>query len=207
MFWYTIVVDKQKKLEGIAKEIELCKICKVGKSGKAVAGEGNANADIVFLGEAPGKQEALAGRPFVGRSGKLLRSLIRKIGLREENVYITSPVKYLPDRGTPSLSDITHGKIHLEKQLKVINPKIIVLLGATAAQAMLEKKVAIMKDHGKMFTQNGPSRLGRAEAERGYFLTLHPSAVLRFRKNLQPLEEDFEKLKEILLLRIRSGSE
>ncbi|HSX40464.1 MAG TPA: uracil-DNA glycosylase, partial [Candidatus Saccharimonadales bacterium] len=98
--------DKQKALDKITSEIENCKICKVGKSGKAVPGEGNPDADIVFLGEAPGKTEALTGRPFVGRSGKLLRSLIKEAGLKEEDIYITSPVKYLPDRGTPTPADI-----------------------------------------------------------------------------------------------------
>lgn len=179
---------KQSALLEIAKEIENCKICKIGKSGKAVPGEGSADADIVFLGEAPGKTEAATGRPFVGRSGKLLRSLIAKVGLKEEDVYITSPVKYLPDRGTPTPPDIIHGKIHLDKQLEVIHPKVIVLLGATAAKAMLEKPVSIMKDHGKTFTQAG----------RVYFLTLHPAAAVRFVKNRKPLEEDFEKLKKIL---------
>src|SRR3712207_3427188 len=123
-------MNKQTALDEIAKEIENCEVCKIGKSGKAVSGEGNPDADIVFIGEAPGKTEALTGRPFIGRSGKLLRSLITSIGLKEEDVYITSPVKYLPDKGTPSLSDIAHGRLHLIKQFDVIDPKLIVLLGS-----------------------------------------------------------------------------
>src|SRR5205814_7925733 len=105
----------------IVDEIVTCPICPVGKSGKAVPGEGNPDADIVFIGEAPGKQEAASGRPFIGRSGQLLRNLIRSIGLDDEkDVYITSPVKYLPDRGTPTSQDIAHGRIHLMKQFEVI---------------------------------------------------------------------------------------
>src|SRR2546425_9448635 len=108
------MIDKQTQLDKISKEIELCKVCKVGKTGKAVPGEGNPDAKIVFLGEAPGKKEAETGRPFVGRSGQLLRSLIKEVGLKEDEVYITSPVKYLPLRGTPTPQDIAHGKTHLD---------------------------------------------------------------------------------------------
>lgn len=133
-------MSKSSALARIAKEIEKCQICKEGKSGKAVVGEGNPDADIVFIGEAPGKTEALTGRPFVGRSGQLLRSLIRESGLKEEEVYITSPVKYLPDRGTPSASDIVHGRVHLLKQLEVIDPKIVVLLGSVAVYGVLGEK-------------------------------------------------------------------
>src|SRR5580704_5798504 len=104
-------MNKQQALDKIAKEIENCKLCKVGKNGMAVPGEGNPDAAIAFIGEAPGRQEAATGRPFIGRSGQLLRSLIRGIGLNEEDVYITSPVKYLPDRGTPTSQDIAHGRI------------------------------------------------------------------------------------------------
>src|SRR5258708_22376279 len=105
-------INKQQELDKIAKEIERCRICKVGKSGKAVPGEGNPNADLMFIGEAPGRTEAATGRPFVGRSGKLLRSLILDAGLQENEVYITSPVKYLPDRGTLTSDDIAHGMTH-----------------------------------------------------------------------------------------------
>ena len=90
-------------------------------------GEGNPDAHIIFLGEAPGKNEAATGRPFIGRSGQLLRKMIRSLGLKESDVFITRPVKYLPDRGTPSKEQIAHGRTHLTKQLTVINPKIIVL--------------------------------------------------------------------------------
>src|SRR5581483_12509208 len=94
--------QKQKALDKIAKEIENCQVCQEDKIGIAVPGEGDPDADIVFLGEAPGKQEAQTGRPFIGRSGKLLRIVIKDAGIKEEDVYITSAVKYLPKRGTPT---------------------------------------------------------------------------------------------------------
>lgn len=181
-------MTKSGKLKTIAAHIARCKECKVGKSGLPVPGEGNPDADIVFLGEAPGKNEAASGRPFIGRSGQLLRKHIREAGLNEEDVYITSPVKYLPDRGTPTKQDIRHGKTHLSEQLSVINPKVIVLLGATAVYAMLERTEPIMKSHGKVIK----------EGERTYFITLHPAAVIRFPKYAPLMREDFEKLASLI---------
>lgn len=184
-------MNKQKELDKLAEEIRTCKICQVGKSGMAVPGEGNPNAEIVFIGEAPGKQEAKAGRPFIGRSGQLLRTLIRGIGLDDINdVYITSPVKYLPDRGTPTSQDILHGREHLMKQFAVIQPKFVVLMGRVAAEGVLQKKVAVVKDHGEVIEQRDGIR---------YFLTYHPAAVLRFPGKFKALiEEDFKKVKNLL---------
>lgn len=163
-------MNKQKELKKISLEIENCKVCKVGKSGLAVVGEGSVDAKIMFVGEAPGKNEAKIGRPFIGRSGQLLRQTIKELGLKEEDVYITSPVKYLPDRGTPTREDIEHGKIHFLKQVEVISPKIIVLLGSTAIFAMLNEKFPVLKRHGEVIIKD----------YRKYLLTLHPAAVLRF---------------------------
>ena len=183
-------MNKQKRLEEVNQEIIACKICPVGKSGKPVVGEGSADADVVFIGEAPGKQEAIVGRPFIGRSGKLLRSLISEIGLDEKDIYITSPVKYLPDRGTPTSQDIAHGRMHLMKQLTIIKPKIVVLLGRVAAEGVLEKKVAVVAEHGNVIDDKGGIR---------YFLTVHPAAALRFSVKFKPmLQNDFKKLQKLL---------
>ncbi len=182
------MISKQKQLEKIALEIELCKTCKIGKHGKAVPGEGNGDADIMFVGEAPGRTEAESGRPFIGRSGKLLRKLISEAGLEESEVYITSPVKYLPDYITPKPSDIAHGKIHFDKQVDVIDPKIIVLLGRVAALAVLNQNISVVLRHGEIVEENG----------RKYFITVHPAAALRFAKMKQTLLEDFEKLRTLV---------
>lgn len=188
-------MNKQKELDKIAKEIESCRVCKAGKSGKAVVGEGSPNADIVFIGEAPGKNEAVVGRPFIGRSGKLLRSMIISIGLKEEDVYITSPVKYLPDRGTPTSEDIKHGRIHLMKQLQIISPKLVVLLGRVAAEGVLQSRIQVTKEHGEVIAHSTSSGF-----ESEYFLTLHPAAVLRFpNKYKSEFEKDFKKLKSLIL--------
>ncbi len=196
-------MSKQTELEKVAKEIEQCAVCKEGKIGVAVPGEGNPDARVAFIGEAPGKNEAKTGRPFIGRSGNLLRKMIREIlSLDDEkDVYITSPVKYLPERGTPTPAHIAHGRIHLLKQLDIIDPKYIVLMGSVAAQGVLEHptspglaglrgagKIQVKKDHGKVIEKDGKK----------YFITVHPAAGLRFPPLRKTFIEDFEKLKTIL---------
>lgn len=181
-------MNKQRELEKIAKEIEECKVCKVGKHGKAVPGEGYADAKVIFVGEAPGRTEAETGRPFVGRSGRLLRKLINESSLKEENVFITSPVKYLPDYITPKPSDITHGKTHFDRQIDIIDPEIIVLLGRVACLAVLNKNIPVVLRHGEILEENG----------RKYFITVHPAAALRFTKMKKTIEEDFKAIKKLL---------
>ncbi|HLC60041.1 MAG TPA: uracil-DNA glycosylase [Candidatus Nanoarchaeia archaeon] len=181
-------MDKKSLLQQIAKEIEKCKICRQGKTGKAVPGEGNAYAELVFIGEAPGRNEAETGKPFIGRAGKLLRSIIKNIGIDEKEIFITNPVKYLPLKGTPSAEDIKHGKTHLEKQLKIINPKIIVLLGRVATLANFEEPISVKKEHGKIIEKN----------EIIYLITYHPSAALRFPLLKKVLEQDLKKLNKLV---------
>jgi DNA polymerase len=180
--------NKQQALDIIAEQIKKCALCAIGSSGLPVAGEGNPDARIVFIGEAPGKNEAKTGRPFIGRSGVYLRQLIRGIPLTEEQVFITSPVKYLPDRGTPSTIQIRHARQHLLQQLAVINPDLIVLLGRVAAEGTLGEKIAVMKEHGRFIERNGKK----------YFITLHPSAALRFQSLRKIIENDFLLLRDSL---------
>jgi uracil-DNA glycosylase len=182
-------MNKQQELDKIADEIKNCKECQIDTIGVSVPGEGNPDADVVFIGEAPGKNEAQTGRPFIGRSGKFLRSLIQKVGLDDEkDVFITSPVHYLPKRGTPNPKEIAHGRVHLIKQLEVINPKIIVLMGSVAAQGVLQEKIPVKSRHGEVIEKDGKK----------YFITLHPAAALRFPPLRKTVEEDFEKLKSII---------
>ncbi|MEJ2695217.1 MAG: uracil-DNA glycosylase [Candidatus Sulfobium sp.] len=145
-------MDKKKALSEITQEIESCPLCKKWGDGRAVSGEGNPDADILFIGEAPGKEESRTGRPFVGRSGQLLRSAIRDIGLREEEVFITSPVKYLPHRGTPVRENILHGREHLLRQLSIIKPKILVLMGSVACQGPRQHREAQRHDLSDNFS-------------------------------------------------------
>lgn len=182
-------MTKEKALQKIAQEIENCTLCKKDTTGKAVPGEGNQDAKIVFVGEAPGKKEAATGRPFIGRSGQLLRNLIQEIGLQEKDVFITSVGKYLPLAGTPSASQIAHGRTHLLEQLAVIKPEIVVLLGSVAVQGVLQEKVPVKSMHGTTKEKDGQI----------YFITLHPAAGLRFPPLKMLLREDFQTLRKVLI--------
>jgi len=174
------------KLEKITREIKNCKECKRGKSGLPVPGEGNPKAKILFVGEAPGKEEAKTGKPFVGRSGKLLTQLLNSIKLDRNDIFITSPVKYYPGMRTPTDKEIGHGKIHLLKQIQAIKPKLIVLLGNVAHKSLTEK-VKISDVHGKTFKKDKVI----------YFSTFHPAAALRFPYIKELMRKDFKKLKKI----------
>ena len=181
-------MDKKKELSKVAEEIRKCGLCKKWGTGEPVPGEGFADAKVVFIGEAPGRQEAKTGRPFVGRSGRLLRSMISEIGLKEEDVYITSPVKYLPLSGTPSRENVLHGRRHLMKQLAIIDPGIIVLLGNIACLALLDRKVAMRKEHGTVVRSAGGT----------YFITYHPAYALRFPDGKKEMREDFGALAKLI---------
>jgi DNA polymerase len=186
-----ILEEKALALAAIAAKIAVCKICKRDKIGIAVPGEGNPEADIVFLGEAPGKEEAKSGRPFIGRSGKLLRALIKEAGIKEEEVFITSPVKYLPRHVTPTSVEIKHGRKHLREQLSIIQPKLIVLLGRTAYYAMFDETCEIGKIHGTTFERAGVR----------YMVAYHPAAPLHSPKLRVELYNDFKKLKRLIQLK------
>lgn len=189
MVYNTGKMTKDKELSKIAEEIRRCRLCKQWGTGMPVPGEGSADARLVFIGEAPGKEEAKMGRPFVGRSGRLLRSMISEIGLKAEEVYITSPVKYLPLRGTPSRENILHSREHLMKQLSIIGPQIVVLLGSVACLALLDYKVEITRKHGTSVQKDG----------RTYFITYHPAYALRFPKGKEGLREDLGKLAQEIM--------
>ncbi|MFN3396407.1 MAG: uracil-DNA glycosylase [Thermodesulfovibrionales bacterium] len=178
--------NKLNMLEKIADEIRRCKLCQRWGEGKAVPGEGNPDAEIVFIGEAPGSEEAKTGRPFIGRSGRFLRQMIRSIGLKDEEVFITSPAQYRPVRGRPTKENIIHSRTHLLKQLSIIDPKIIVLLGSTACLALLERNVEISKEHGRTINKG----------DRVFFITFHPAYAMRFAR--KDFEEDFKRLKGLI---------
>jgi len=181
------------ELEKLHSKIRVCKKCDLYRNGNAVPGEGAADAKIIFIGEAPGRTEAETGRPFVGRAGRLLTELIESIGLKRKGVFITSPVKHRPPGNRkPKQNEIDVCMPYLTKQIEIINPRVIVLLGSTAMYALLGKKIGKITDmHGKVIRQDGII----------YFPTFHPAAGLRSAKiKKKQLEQDFKKLKKIVKL-------
>lgn len=110
------------------------------------------------------------------------------IGLREQDVFITSPVHYLPLRGTPTKAAIVHGRGHLFRQIETIDPKIVVLLGNTACIAMLDTKQELSREHGTIVRKDG----------RIYFITFHPAFAMRFPEGKAKFIKDFAKLKRLI---------
>lgn len=174
---------------------ELKKLCshhlgaEVSGDEKLVFGEGPADAEIMFIGEAPGTQEARAGRPFVGNAGKLLNKLIKDIGLEREQVYIANILKtHPPDNRKPTRSEIKAQLPFLRRQIELIHPKLLVLLGATALQGLVDPKARITQERGNWIEVDGIPAL----------VTFHPAAVFRDESKRAMLEADFKKLQQRL---------
>ena len=149
-----------------------------------VFGEGSPDAKIVFIGEAPGRDEDMQKRPFVGRSGQLLRKNIREVGWKEEDVYITNIVKRRPpENRDPLPEEIEEYKPYLARQLEIINPEIIVTLGRFSMNYFLPT-AKITRDQGKLFP------LGK----RFIYPVLHPAAALRGNEMMGMFTESFKRL-------------
>jgi len=142
---------------------------------KAVPGEGNSEADIMFIGEAPGKAEDLSGIPFVGAAGKFLAQLLEVINLNREDVYITNIVKHRPpDNRDPQNDEIEACKFYLDSQIKIINPKLIVTLGRHAMNRFMPG-LKISEVHGKA----RPVRLFESGVtDKVFFPLYHPASAL-----------------------------
>ena len=174
---------------GILKEkatgLSLCKKWNT----KPVMGDGPLNARVVFVGEAPGRFEEKEGRPFVGLAGKFLVRELERIGLRREEVYITNVVKCRPpDNRKPKPEEVKECMHLLEEELRLIRPKVIVLLGDTAVKAVLDKSYTIGKNHGQLIRKNGCD----------FMIMPHPSAAMRFNKMRVIFKADMDVLKELL---------
>lgn len=183
-------MNKQAKLDQIAAEIVSNNVCPdLAKTAKhLVFGEGNPNAKIVFIGEAPGKKEDETGRPFVGAAGRFLEELLESVGLKREDVYITSILKYRPPNNRdPKPAEKTEFWPYMLAQLEVIAPRLVVTLGRHSAMCFLPD-VQIGKDHGKVL-----------KAGKWQILPLyHPAAALYNGSLRQTIINDFAKIKEFI---------
>ncbi len=179
-------IIKKKKIQDLNnKYSELCYRNDWYLSKNFVPGNGNLNAKIFIVGQAPGKNEDIEKKPFIGRSGKLLTDLLGNIGIKRKEVYITSVVQfYPPDNRIPDKNEINLCLPFLKEQIDIIKPEIIVLLGAVASGALVSVKT-VMSNHGKFI-------------DNLYFITLHPAAALRNPENIKIMENDFKKLKSII---------
>ena len=180
-----------RELERIGAEVRICTKCDLHKERKtAVPGEGPADARVMFIGEGPGAQEDLTGRPFVGSAGKLLTELLGSIGLDRSSVFITNIVKCRPPNNRPPRkAEIeTCVSLYLQPQIQIIKPKIIVALGTPAIKTLMGDDYSAMSVHGKVFRKD----------DRLFLPLYHPAAALYDVRLKTTMFEDVKVLKELL---------
>jgi uracil-DNA glycosylase len=185
------------ELERVAAEAATCTRCRLHQSRtQVVFGQGDPNAELMFVGEAPGFHEDRQGLPFVGPSGQLLNRLLADIGLRRADVYICNVVKSRPPRNRdPQPDEIAACRPWLDAQIRLVDPKVVVTLGNFAAKTLLETATGITRLRGRTYPFQG----------RVLLPTYHPAAALhaegrRFtgQSPLQAMEEDFGTLAKLL---------
>lgn len=185
-----MATDKAQQLDRLAAEITKNNVCPdlAQQATQLVMGDGNPDADIVFIGEAPGKNEDEQGKPFVGAAGKFLDEMLASIGLQRQDVYITNIVKYRPPNNRDPLPTEKEAFFpYLDKQLAVIKPKLIVTLGRHSMNSFLPQ-LKISQVHGE------PKRF-----KGQVFLPLyHPAAALYNGGMRQTLLDDFSRIPDIL---------
>ena len=177
------LVDLKSKI----KSIEDCELKKFAKN--IVFSDGNPNSQIMLVGEGPGEKEDEEGKPFIGDAGILLNKMLDAIKIKRENIYITNVVNYRPPNNRkPEISEINRYSVFLREHISIINPKILILMGSTAMEAIFGQKLKISKERGKWKETiiNQKTFLT--------ILTFHPAYLLR-----QPDQKKFswEDLKNI----------
>jgi uracil-DNA glycosylase len=188
------------ELEAVAAEAAGCTRCRLHQSRtQVVFGQGDPDADLMFVGEAPGFHEDRQGIPFVGPSGQLLNRLLEGIGLRRQDVYICNVVKSRPPQNRDPLPDeIAACRPWLDAQVRLVDPKVVVTLGNFAAKTLLETTTGITRLRGRTYPFHG----------RVLLPTFHPAAALHAQGRrtagpspLEAMEDDFRVLAELLAAR------
>ena len=174
--------------EALKKECAACRGCALCQTRtNLVFGVGREDAEVLFIGEGPGEQEDLTGRPFVGPAGQLLDRILIAAGLSREQVYICNVVKCRPPHNRiPEADECQICMGYLRQQVALVRPKVILLLGATAAKAVLGPDIRITRDRGVWHLSRGVWILA----------TFHPSALLRDQTKKRPVWEDILAVKE-----------
>ncbi len=190
----------KKLLETVATEVKGCEKCLLWKTRKnAVPGEGSAKSRIMFIGEAPGRSEDLAGRPFVGAAGKFLEALLLEAELQRTEVFICNVLKCRPpENRQPRPDEVQTCAPFLDRQIKIVKPKVIATLGNHATAYMFSK--AGLPFEGITVAHGKPRRATILEIEITLFPTFHPAAALYNGEYKRQLVEDFKLLKKELSL-------
>lgn len=185
-----LFLNKEESILRLVEEVRACKNCPLYKNAKnAVPGEGNASAQVMFIGEGPGEKEDLQGRPFVGSAGKLLDEMLSSIDLKREDVYIANVVKHRPPGNRdPKPEEVQACWPYLEKQIEIIKPKLIVCLGRHSLARFLPDIGPISTVHGRAFMKKGQA----------FMALYHPAVGLYNGGMRKTLFEDFKKIKVAL---------
>jgi uracil-DNA glycosylase family 4 len=190
----TEVVDRAQRLAAFEQAVSACTRCRLSEGRtQVVFGSGNPDADLMFVGEAPGFHEDQQGFPFVGQAGKLLEKLLAGIGLQRSDVYIANVLKCRPPGNRdPQPDEIESCEPHLFKQLELIQPKLVASLGNFATKLLTAKPTGITRVHGQeQWTAVGGNRVL-------LYPLYHPAAALYTPAMLKVLEEDFRRIPELL---------
>ncbi len=184
------VKSSDSDLDVIRKDLGDCKRCRLGKTRTTlVFGIGNPDADLVFVGEAPGFDEDRQGEPFVGKAGQLLTKIIEAIDLKREDVYICNVIKCRPpENRNPLPEEIEQCEPFLVRQIEAIKPKVICALGKFAAQTLLKSEAPISTLRGSFQDYHGVPLMP----------TYHPAFLLRNPKMKRPVWEDIQMVKNLL---------
>lgn len=194
---------REKRLRELSVQAAACQNCPLYRnSTQTVFGEGPADAPVMIVGEVPGDQEDKQGRPFVGPAGRLLNRCLESLGIDRHHLYLTNAVKHFKwiPRGKrrlhqkPNSREINACHPWLEAELALIHPRLVVALGATAAQALMGKDFRVTKKRGRLFSPPFAEK---------FFATLHPSSLLRMPSDRREAEirhwlRDLKKMKEFL---------
>jgi DNA polymerase len=178
-------------LARLAREAQDCRACDLWRTGtKTVFGEGPAAAKLMLVGEQPGDREDLAGRPFVGPAGRVLDEALAAAGIDRDDVYVTNAVKHFKWRArgkrrihdAPSRAEVAACRPWLDGELALVEPRVLVLLGATAAQALLGASFRVTRERGRPIDGTGFAEHVVA--------TVHPSAIVRIRDRAERAEAE-----------------
>lgn len=189
--------EKQKALDELREAVLACKGCALCRSRRnAVFGEGDADAGLMFVGEAPGLQEDIQAKPFVGRAGTLLTKIIEAMGLTRQDVYIANCLKCRPPQNrNPLPAEIDACRSFFMEQIRIIAPEIICCLGKFAAQTVLMSEEPISRLRGKFYELEGIKVMP----------TFHPAYLLRNPKEKRLVWEDMKKIRDYLEIRGRDS--
>jgi len=189
------IVDKEKDLNELKLQINSINDCNLKNNSKnIVLGDGNINSPIMLVGEAPGAEEDNAGQTFLGEAGKLLTKMLSAINIKKENIYTTYAVNFrTPDDRKPTSTEIKRYSQFLKKQISIIKPKIVILMGSSAMESLtgLNNKISIERGKWKEIIVKNTSY--------NIIITFSPSYLLRIPENKKYSWDDLKKIKKKIM--------